>query len=146
MIWCSESSIFNYFWNYCPFIGKLGSDSFPMFTSCDFLPLSKSLTFCGNLGLQNGENRVYFNVGFKSCDVTRWFSGNTIWYAWIERNQKMMRITTMSSKCLEWVSFILNEASMIQRAKEMETHWTRCGAFLQQKTKLLWKIFEHYIY
>ncbi|CAN4117358.1 unnamed protein product [Withania somnifera] len=56
-------------------------------------------------------NRIYFNEGFKSFDITRWNSGNTTWFDWVERSRNRMRRITLSRKTLEWICNILKVAS-----------------------------------
>lgn len=68
-----------------------------------------------------GDNRIYFNQGFKSYDITRWTSNNVSWYDWVERSTNMMRRVTISEKVLEWICFILREASADQ--KNMVRRW-----------------------
>ncbi|WMV13602.1 hypothetical protein MTR67_006987 [Solanum verrucosum] len=69
-----------------------------------------------------GENRIYFNAGFKSFDITRWSSDGSVWYEWVERSQRMMRRSTVSSKVMEWICFLLREASTDQ--KKSVRRWT----------------------
>ncbi|KAG5610161.1 hypothetical protein H5410_021442 [Solanum commersonii] len=57
------------------------------------------------------DNRIYFNAGFKSFDITRWSSGNTTWFDWVERSRKRIRRITLSRKIMEWICYILKEAS-----------------------------------
>lgn len=57
------------------------------------------------------DNKIYFNAGFKSFDITRWSSGNTTWFDWVERSRKRMRRITLSRKIMEWICCILKDAS-----------------------------------
>ncbi|KAM3252929.1 hypothetical protein P3L10_006999 [Capsicum annuum] len=62
-----------------------------------------------------GDNRIYFNQGFKSYDITRWTSNKVAWYDWVEKSRNMMRRVTLNEKALEWICFILTEASSDQK-------------------------------
>ncbi|CAN4097249.1 unnamed protein product [Withania somnifera] len=61
------------------------------------------------------EKIIYFNVGFKSFDVTRWSSGSNHWFDWVERSKNRMRRITLGKKTMEWLCYILEEASSDQK-------------------------------
>lgn len=70
-------------------------------------------------------NRIYFNAGFKSFDITRWTTNTAVWYEWVERRRRLMTRTEMSSNTMEWICFTLKEAlkdqtNLIRRWKMSE--------------------------
>lgn len=58
-----------------------------------------------------GLDRIYFALGFKSYDITRLISRAEVWFEWVERSRNLMRRTTFSRKTMEWLCFVLQEAS-----------------------------------
>ncbi|KAH0746461.1 hypothetical protein KY285_008118 [Solanum tuberosum] len=58
-----------------------------------------------------GDDTIYFDVGFKSSDITRGVSRAETWYDWVERGCKMMTRMSISQKTMEWLAFALKEAS-----------------------------------
>ncbi|KAG5599514.1 hypothetical protein H5410_030884 [Solanum commersonii] len=60
------------------------------------------------------ENRIYFNAGHTSFNITRWKANNSVWYDWVERSCWLMGRSEMSSKTMEWIYVTLKEASTDQ--------------------------------
>lgn len=64
------------------------------------------------------ETRIYFNARFKSFNITtRWETDKAEWYEWVERSRKMMQISSMNRKVMEWMCVCLREASKEKRRK-----------------------------
>lgn len=55
---------------------------------------------------------MYYNVGFKSFDITKCSSGADSWYEWVERRSKLMRSVTISHE--KWLVAVFIEASGVQ--------------------------------
>lgn len=58
-----------------------------------------------------GENRIYFAVGFKSYDITKFAARSGMGLEWVERSWNLMHRTTFNKKTMEWIVFMLREAS-----------------------------------
>lgn len=58
-----------------------------------------------------GDNRIYFAAGFKSYDITKLATKVDIWFKWVLRSRNLMRRTTFIKETMEWIVFVLCEAS-----------------------------------
>ncbi|KAG5619929.1 hypothetical protein H5410_005147 [Solanum commersonii] len=62
-----------------------------------------------------GEDSIFYNAGFKSYDITRCKDKVGSWFAWVERNRRLMRRVEISIKVLKWLVTVFIEASKVQR-------------------------------
>lgn len=58
-----------------------------------------------------GDDITYFTAGFKSYDITKKVSRAETWYDWVERGRNMMTRASFSQKTMEWIAYVLREAS-----------------------------------
>ncbi|KAH0661436.1 hypothetical protein KY284_026367 [Solanum tuberosum] len=63
---------------------------------------------------QSGNERIYYNAGFKSYEIARFKNGAEVWFEWVERSQYQMRRVKISIKVLRWLVAIFIEASKVQ--------------------------------
>ncbi|XP_019247268.1 PREDICTED: uncharacterized protein LOC109226839 [Nicotiana attenuata] len=61
-----------------------------------------------------GEEKIYFNSGFKSYEIARTYSRSEIWYDWGERSRNMFRRLSFSHKIMKWIVYVLKMASKVQ--------------------------------
>lgn len=58
-----------------------------------------------------GSDRIYYNAGFKSFDITKNCSRSEVWFERVERSRKLMRTATVSLKVMKWVTEVFNAVS-----------------------------------
>lgn len=61
-----------------------------------------------------GEDSIFYNVGFKSYDITRCKDKVGSWFVWVERSRRLMRRVEISIKVLKWLVTVFIEASKVQ--------------------------------
>ncbi|WMV48686.1 hypothetical protein MTR67_042071 [Solanum verrucosum] len=60
------------------------------------------------------ENNIYYNAGFKSYEIVRCKYDTESWFEWTERSRKLVRRVKVSIKVLRWLVATFIEASKLQ--------------------------------
>lgn len=60
------------------------------------------------------DNKILYNAGFKSYEITKCRTGTEHWYEWVERSRNLMRRVKISLKVLRWLVSVFIEAAKQQ--------------------------------
>lgn len=73
------------------------------------------------------EDKIYYNAGFKSYDITRRCSKAEKWFDWVEHSRNLIRQVTISINVIKWIVYVFNMASKEQ--KKTVKRWNKKDHF-----------------